>query len=275
MRQIRINGTPPADWVEEANEVTRQLREAADEEARKAIIKKHENLWRDNRIRNWLLEQFNNKCWYSESIDSTAAVHVDHYRPKGRVKEMPGGESCEGYWWLAFDWTNYRICGQLLNVKKGDLFPLAEGVRCSPDHPESIYLEAPLLIDPISDQARLISYEIDEEGCRAIPTADIDEKDEQRALKTIEILGLNIRHRLNVKRRSVWDDCLSQIAKFKGINITRCGQALKILLQEEAKLALKRKIEYSREFSSVAEACIEKEAPIHLKRMVFESGKVY
>ena len=89
-----------------------------------AIIESNEELWRDDRIRNWLLSQFNNKCWYSEAQESVSSVHVDHYRPKGRFKQELGGETEEGYWWLAFDLSNYRICGQLLNVNKGDLFPI-------------------------------------------------------------------------------------------------------------------------------------------------------
>lgn len=146
MRQVRITGEPPADWVAEAEVVTDLLRKATDETARQAIIDAKQQLWRDDRIRKWLLGQFNNKCWYSEAYESVSSIHVDHYRPKGRLKEELGGATCEGYWWLAFDWKNYRICGQLLNVKKGDLFPITEGNRCKPDDPVSLQLEAPVLI---------------------------------------------------------------------------------------------------------------------------------
>jgi hypothetical protein len=270
MRRVKITGAPPNDWVTEAERITEQLRAAPDEASRKAIIDDNEALWRDNRIRNWLLSQFNSKCWYSEAFDSASSIHVDHYRPKCRVKSELGGATCEGYWWLAFDWKNYRICGQLLNVKKGDLFPIVEGGRCNFNEPVSLQLEAPVLIDPISDQARLISYEMDEDGCLAIPAAGIDEAERFRAKRTIDILGLNLRDRLNTKRRYTWDQCLMQIEKYCSAHETKKAQALKQVQQEMAKRELQERIKYNSEFSSVAEACIEKNAPESLKRLVFE-----
>ena len=86
---------------------------------------------RGHRIRNWLLEQFHNKCWYTEAQDAVSSFHVDHFRPKTRALDLEGN-ACEGYWWLAFEWTNYRISGQLINVKKKDLFPIVEGPRTLP-----------------------------------------------------------------------------------------------------------------------------------------------
>jgi len=274
MRRVRITGEPPSGWVAEAEAVTDQLRKAADKTARQAIIDANEGLWRDDRIRRWLLCQFNNKCWYSEAYESVSSIHVDHYRPKGRLKEALGGETYEGYWWLAFDWRNYRICGQLLNVKKGDLFPITEGSRCNPNDPVSLKLEAPVLIDPRTDQARLISFEADEDGCRAIPAGGIDEQDRLRAEKTIDILGLNIRDQLNAKRKEKWDDCLRHIADFLGAQKTYGVQTLKIVHQALAKTALVHMKRYEAEFSSVAEACIEKKAPESLKRMVFDSQEI-
>src|SRR5689334_3555995 len=109
MRRVRINGTPPADWVADAEAVTLHLRAAAHQSARDAIIDANEALWRDDRIRNWLLSQFNNKCWYSEAYDTASSIHVDHYRPKGRIKQELGANPEGGYWWLAFSWNNYRI----------------------------------------------------------------------------------------------------------------------------------------------------------------------
>lgn len=274
MRRVRITGNPPEDWVAEAELVTGQLRNAPDETTRQAIIEANETLWRDDRIRGWLRDQFNNKCWYSEAYESVSAIHVDHYRPKGRVKQELGDKNpCEGYWWLAFNWTNYRISGQLLNVKKGDLFPIAEGIRANPDDPRSILLEAPVMIDPITDQARLISYEVDEDGCRAIPASGIDEQERVRAETTIKFLGLNIRDQLNTKRKMKWDKCLKHIAAFRSAQKTHGAQVLKQVLQAAAKTELTSMIDYDEEFSSIAEACIEKHASESLKRMVFNDAQ--
>lgn len=271
MRRVIIHGTPPPDWVAEAKALTQRLGEATNAEQRTQIIEANEKLWRDDRIRNWLLDQFHNKCWYTEAQDSVSSIHVDHYRPKARVKDLDGNEG-EGYWWLAFEWNNYRICGQLINVKKLDIFPIIEGSRAryegvSYEKSVSLKLEAPVLIDPKTDETRLITYEKDEDACLAVPAAGINETEEFRAKKTIEVLGLNIRDRLTQKRSEYWDRCLMAIADYKG---AEGPYVLRLVGQASALKKLKEMVEYKAEFSSVAEACIRKNAPGPLIASVFE-----
>lgn len=269
MRRVKIRGTPPQDWIDDAKAVTNQLRAATSETERSDIIKKNERLWTDNRIRDWLLKQFNNKCWYTEAFESVSPIHVDHYRPKGRVKDLDGKEST-GYWWLAFDWDNYRISGHLINSKKSDSFPIVEGVRAIEFDVVTLKLEAPLLIDPIKEESRLVSYERDEDACVAVPSADISEAEKFRAEKTIELLGLNRLTRLNQKRAEFWDDCLMAIADYKGG--AEDPQAIRLVNQTSAIKELKKKVAYEVEFSSVSEACIRKHAPTPLIASVFESA---
>src|SRR5574342_650759 len=57
----------------------------------------------------------NGKCWYSESRNPTADKNVDHFRPKNRVEE---DSDHEGYWWLAFQWRNYRYASQWTNQRR-------------------------------------------------------------------------------------------------------------------------------------------------------------
>lgn len=265
MRRVIICGTPPKDWIDEAQAVTNQLHAATTKVEREEIIDKNQGLWRDDRIRNWLLNQFNNKCWYTEAYESVSSIHVDHYRPKGRVKDLNGNKN-DGYWWLAFNWKNYRICGQLINVKKSDAFPLAEGTQAICEN--LLRLEAPLIIDPREDEARLISYEKDEDACIAVPSADVSNTEKFRAEKTIELLGLNRLARLNQKRAEFWDDCLMAIADYKGG--AEDPQAIRLVTQTSAIKKLKKKVAYEVEFSSVSETCIRKHAPMPLISSVFE-----
>lgn len=271
MRRVKICGAPPQDWIDDAKAVTDQLRAATSETQRADIIKKNERLWTDNRIRDWLLNQFNNKCWYTEASESVSPIHVDHYRPKGRVKDLDGKEST-GYWWLAFDWGNYRISGHLINSKKSDSFPIVEGFRAREFDMVTLKLEAPLLIDPIKEEARLVSYERDEDACIAVPAADISEAEKFRAEKTIELLGLNRLTKLNQKRAESWDECLMAIADYKGGS--EDPQALRLVNQTSAIKALKKKVAYEVEFSSISEACIWKHAPSPLIASVFERSPV-
>ncbi len=55
MRKVIITGTPPADWLAEADAITAQLQAAADDAARQVILDMHEGFWRDARIRDWLM----------------------------------------------------------------------------------------------------------------------------------------------------------------------------------------------------------------------------
>lgn len=271
MRKVRIpeKAAPPIEWIKKAEAATQELREAKTDDERKAVIEKYEGLWRAEAVRNWLLTLFHNKCWYTEAKDSVSAIHIDHYRPKSRVSDLERNQR-DGYWWLAFDWRNYRICGQLINTKKNDVFPLGEGQCATVDDPNSLKLEAPLLIDPITDDARLISYEMDEEGCRATPIDGIDEAEQHRADSTIEILGLNRLDRLNQNRADVWRKCANKIGNYA--SASQEPQALRTVLQAKAIIALREMIGYEEEFSSVAEACIRKTAPPAVQAKIYETA---
>ena len=106
----------------ERREVYRLGEEIARRYFTNTIIEDNKDLWKDDRVRDWLLKKFNNKCWYTEAQDSVSTLHVDHFRPKGRKKDDRTKKVEDSYWWLAFEWTNYRICGELVNVKKRDVF---------------------------------------------------------------------------------------------------------------------------------------------------------
>jgi len=269
MRKVLVRGTPPADWIAEADAISVKLRAARSEDERRQIIDDNDSLWRDPRIRNWLKHQFNSKCWYSEAQDTVGAYHVDHYRPKCRVRIVGNGQGQDGYWWLSFHWKNYRICGQLINTKKSDYFPI-RGTRCGEgDDIDYLDTEGPVLIDPATDQARLISFDCDEDGCRAVPAAKIPVEDTERASETIETFGLNRLDDLNSKRKMIWDEAKEYIEIHRDSRFIGIPLVLKLADQARAKDHLKKMIRYESEFSSVAEACIEKEAPGSLRRLVF------
>jgi hypothetical protein len=174
----------------------------------------------------------------------------------------------DGYWWLAFNWTNYRICGDLLNVKKNDVFPFADLTRATHSDPKSVDKECPILIDPLVEaEARLLSYEsLDEETCVAVPSGDVTPEQADRVVRTIDILGLNRLPRLNEKRAQFWGECRLAIADYKGATGPTCFAKIE---QAIATQKLKVMIKYEAEFSSVAEACVRKTAPEPLIAAVF------
>ena len=135
MIHINIDGKRPSDeWCKKAEEITEKLKELNDHDERKKLIKKNSGMWKE--LKSWLTELSYNKCWYSEAKEIVSDYHVDHFRPKNRAKELDGTPR-EGYWWLAFDWSNYRIAGAICNSLhcsadgdtqgKADFFPLKDG----------------------------------------------------------------------------------------------------------------------------------------------------
>lgn len=166
-----------AKWIEVANRAKAELL-AADEssadpteraKARKKAIKDNEKVWKDKRLTDKMRALSDNKCWYCETEETRADTAVDHYRPKSAIKECP---EHPGYWWLAFDWYNYRYSCTYCNEKridqdtnvtggKGTCFPLV-----NPDtrvfEAGDLTVEEPTLLDPmIEGDVILLSFDPD------------------------------------------------------------------------------------------------------------------
>jgi uncharacterized protein (TIGR02646 family) len=122
-----------------------------------------EKLYGDQRVRTALLELFNHKCAYCEH--SIEDCDVEHFRPKGRVADQPAHE---GYWWLAYEWTNLYPscpnCNQLRKERvnfpdfelgptkgKSDLFPLIDESTRATTPQCSLGKELRALLDPCTD----------------------------------------------------------------------------------------------------------------------------
>src|SRR5687767_14167658 len=112
---------PVQEWMDRADLLTLQLLCEPDRAVRNTIIDTNENVWTE--LKDFLLQLSNNKCWYSESKDAYNHLHVDHFRPK-KVALGLDKKDTGGYWWLAFEWTNYRVTGNVGNVRKKDKFAI-------------------------------------------------------------------------------------------------------------------------------------------------------
>lgn len=140
------------------------------------------------------------KCCYCEKVIERAFNDVEHYRPKGSVRER---DDHPGYWWLAYNWYNLLYsCPQCNRTGKNDKFPIPnEELRClKPD--DQLSAEAPFLLNPyFEDVEHLFSYEFSENEVRIIPSAlDVD----GRAEKSIEVFDLN-REDLRENRNGVFE----------------------------------------------------------------------
>jgi uncharacterized protein (TIGR02646 family) len=88
---------------------------------RARIIQDNQHRWAA--LREALERASHNKCWYTECKSPGADNDIDHFRPKGRVREDP---THPGYYWLAFDWRNMRLSCQRVNRPR-----IAPGARAA------------------------------------------------------------------------------------------------------------------------------------------------
>ncbi len=161
-------------------------------------------IWRD--LTSPLAALTNGKCWYSESRNPTADKNVDHFRPKNRVHEDPGHE---GYWWLAFQWRNYRYASQWCNQRrvddehgtsggKWDHFPLCPGNPRARLETDDYALEQPELLDPIDpDDWKLLTFRQDGYPTPAKQPGTLEY---QRAQTSIEVYHLHCNELVNERR---------------------------------------------------------------------------
>lgn len=78
--------------------------------------------------------------------------HVEHWRPKGAVKQLHGDEEFRpGYYWLAYDWDNLFLACQVCNRNhKGAQFPVVNPAARARLHLDTAAFaqEQPLILKP-------------------------------------------------------------------------------------------------------------------------------
>jgi uncharacterized protein (TIGR02646 family) len=251
MRYIPLNENPPSkEWIDKANKVTQRLIAENDPKKRKKIIDDNDHLW--GGIKSHLLNLSHRKCWYSESRDVYSHYHVDHFRPKKRAFDLAGIDQ-GGYWWLAFEWTNYRICGSVGNSKKGDKFCVFRNKSKLPNDPiedEIIYL-----LDP-TDPDDPLKLSFDEFGDVHPLLIDKEDWDYKRAKYTIDSLDLNYEP-LKDRRKDLWDTCQSKLNELKNL-MQEYKQTQSVSKKAQIKLKMEELRKFAKaesELSAVAVGC--------------------
>lgn len=262
--------SPPDGWVRRVQKVQAKLENAPDNDARKAIIKKYQHLW--GNLKADLLKLSHGKCWFSETRDVYSYRHVDHFRPKSEVKGADGSiRHAEGYWWLAFDWTNYRISGSVGNTFKGSYFPLRPGSTPAIATRRVIEDEQPLLLDPTDPyDHHLLAF--DDDGMPR-PKVGIGPWDRERVDFTIERMRLD-HPPLVEERQMVWQRCTRLIGDFLGQQAKYNGPAGGVAAREGMRSALRELREMTRPespLSKTAVACLRKSGDETLEQLALAS----
>lgn len=244
------------EWVEKSKRLVAemgQLEAAGKRVERNKLIDDNSAHW--GALKQWLLALSGGKCWFSEVRDLYSHYDVEHFRPKKEAKALDGAER-DGYWWLAFDYMNFRVCGNVGNRKKGGWFPLQQGSLCSSYQNPCEESESPYLLDPIDDDdVSLIAF--DEEG-KVIPRPGTSAWEQERVQETIKRLKLNEHVPLAEARRKVWQKLDGLIADFHAAKVRCSGgknPAAKAKLRE-VRTRIREMTSSNAELSSVARWCI-------------------
>jgi hypothetical protein len=195
MRYINItNWSPDSAWLKSAANALSAVR-ALEKAGRSKAINGKQELWKD--LKDRLKALSHEKCWYCESIEVRSDNAVDHFRPKGNVKDADPPH--EGYWWLAFEWRNYRFTCTFCNSfrttpetagGKHDYFPLWDEKRRAYKEEDLLDDEIPLLIDPTTTDVSLIAFADDGSAGPAVPESE-DKLQHSMAITSVKGYHLN------------------------------------------------------------------------------------
>jgi hypothetical protein len=203
---------PPQEWLDRAAALTAQLEAAATPEERADIIDANQACWQD--LKDWLLRLHHQKCWFSEAKDLFSYWHVEHFRPKKKALDLQGNER-EGYWWLAFQWRNFRICGGVGNSKKGTYFPVRDGTAPASSRHRRIEDEQHVFLDPVRPgDPPLVTF--NEEGM-LVPQPGLDAWSDFRVRITAQKFKLNEHEALVEARRDLWQKVRQEVDEIRAI----------------------------------------------------------
>ena len=150
-----------------------------------------------------------NKCAYCErQLETAHELDVEHFRPKSQVTAWPGPPAPlangrpDGYWWLAYDITNYCVaCKPCNSGLKSDYFPIARAPGAADADVQALNAtEAPILIFPLGDQDADPESLIGWAGITPVPRAAAGTAEHLRAEATIAFFNLAGREMLDRQR---------------------------------------------------------------------------
>lgn len=230
---------------------------------RNELIDKRSGHW--GKLKPWLLALSGGKCWFTEARDIASHLDVEHFRPKKTARNVKGPDR-DGYWWLAFDFMNFRIAGTVPNRKKGVWFPLRYGSQCSTYTRRCEGDEVPHFLDPTNAyDVTLLAF--DEEG-KAIPAPGITRWEYVRVKRTVERLKLTEHQALAEERRKVWQNTTKLINKYlQALSESRTSGAARERLKAAAReiVCLTKS---DAELSAVAKLCVRLRNNSQLSRLV-------
>lgn len=247
----------PDGWITKAKAARAEVAAIADVSLRRDKIRSLGAIWRELIVHLRTLS--NSKCWYCECDDVRSDLSVDHFRPKGAVTECVDHS---GYWWLAFDQTNFRLCCTWCNSRRIDresdtvggkqtCFPLVMETSRAYTPDDDLLAELPMLLDPtVPSDPPLIWF--DEFG-RASPRFDASQNAIAfaRAEASIDLFHLNS-SRVLASRSDLCSAVARHVERTDAMWARRAKDPSAIRASEDAMRDLLRLARRSKRFSAAA-----------------------
>jgi hypothetical protein len=182
---------------------------------------------------------------------------VDHLKRFKRQIDLTESKR-EGYWWLAFELDNLRLCGQIMNREhKKSYFPVFPGTFVASSNCRKPWLERPVFLDPVEPgDVELVAYA--EDG-RMHSKPDADKEERFRVEKTNECFGLSAYQPLVEARQKIWQTCIGQIHEYMKSKERETHHGWDPALEKEQRMilrSLRQMIMPSAPFASVAASCL-------------------
>jgi hypothetical protein len=171
------------------------------------------SIWTE--LKGHLLTLFHGKCAYCETkIVADSFADVEHYRPKSKVTDekkavvtAADGSEHPGYYWTAYDYTNYLPACSKCNGSRGKLnkFPV-KGTRAfkptDPLAPEDPALINPLFEDPAEYLLFVPSIDSGGNAPKEVGTVTGTGAKRERGDMTREIVWLNREDLIDLRRQA-------------------------------------------------------------------------
>ncbi|MEZ8776404.1 hypothetical protein AB6D85_02200 [Vibrio splendidus] len=269
-----VQSLPPKikTWLGKAQKVEAELKKNNKSLTQShSLIELKKSLWRDEDLIEWLLKLSDDKCWYTEVKHGADYPEIEHFRPKKGAKDERGKDVTDGYYWLAFNLANYRLCKPMPNRKKGTYFPILDERKRARSHQDCHLDELPLFLDPLSPRD-FTKISFNDNG-KSVPSRDCSVIQKRRVTFTIKHFGLN-HVVLNRRRKNVWLKCRNlyfQHIRYAA-DAERNGSIRSDEKAEQAAISILKMIHKSSEFSATARAALSAIGADTAHRLASSSG---
>lgn len=235
-----FDNPPPQDLIDEGVALTKELAALPPKE-RNQFIDDHDDYW--GKLKEHFSRLSHGKCWYTEAKEIASRYDMDHFRPKKKTICLKEDSNCnvktsnnvEGYWWLTFDWQNYRMSCKVSNTTKGNYFPLLKGTSAVKPF-GNVDDEEVGLLDPTNQyDVMLIGFGLDG---KVYPTCtNINSWDAQRVMLSKRVYNLDFFTLVEERIK------LQQLCKRKIEGILRAQRIYESNKTKDSRAELKEKVQ--------------------------------